>query len=96
VYSGAGLLAFLVGMRLDYSFFPPPGLSPAVPVHGHAGRRAEGRAAINGAVRWFRWGALSFQPSELAKFALALYWRCCSRARLRRSRTSAWGSCLLC
>jgi cell division protein FtsW len=24
-------------------------------------------------VRWFRWGALSFQPSELAKFALALY-----------------------
>jgi cell division protein FtsW len=29
--------------------------------------------SINGAVRWFRLGALSFQPSELAKFALALY-----------------------
>ncbi|HLC40161.1 MAG TPA: putative lipid II flippase FtsW [Methylomirabilota bacterium] len=28
---------------------------------------------INGTRRWLRWGALSFQPAELAKFALVLY-----------------------
>jgi len=73
VYSGAGLLAFLVGMRLDYSFFrrlayPLLFLSMAM-----LAAVLKVGPAINGAVRWFRWGALSFQPSELAKFALALY-----------------------
>ena len=29
--------------------------------------------AINGTRRWFRIGPLSFQPVELAKFALVLY-----------------------
>lgn len=28
---------------------------------------------INGTRRWFRWGAISFQPAELAKLALVLY-----------------------
>lgn len=28
---------------------------------------------INGTRRWFRWGSLSFQPVELAKFSLVLY-----------------------
>src|SRR3990172_12095695 len=28
---------------------------------------------INGTRRWFRWGAFSFQPAELAKFAVVLY-----------------------
>jgi len=73
VYSGAGLLAFVVGMRLDYSVYrrlayPLLFLSMVMlAVVLKVG------PAINGAVRWFRWGALSFQPSELAKFALVLY-----------------------
>jgi cell division protein FtsW len=29
--------------------------------------------AINGTRRWFRWGPVSFQPTELAKLALVLY-----------------------
>lgn len=73
VYAGAGLFAFLLGMRLDYSvyrkityplLFVSFALLAAVLKLG---------PAINGAVRWFRLGPLSFQPSELAKFALALY-----------------------
>ncbi len=28
---------------------------------------------INGTRRWFRWGAVSFQPAELAKFSLVVY-----------------------
>jgi cell division protein FtsW len=28
---------------------------------------------INGTRRWFRWGPVSFQPAELAKFSLVLY-----------------------
>jgi cell division protein FtsW len=73
IYAGAGLLAFLAGCRLDYSIyrritypllFLAVGLLVAVLKLG---------PAINGAVRWFRLGPLSFQPSELAKFALVLY-----------------------
>jgi cell division protein FtsW len=73
VYSAAGLVAFAIGMRLDYSAYrrlayPLLFLSMAM-----LAAVLKVGPAINGAVRWFRWGALSFQPSELAKFALALY-----------------------
>jgi len=73
VYAGVGLVAFFLGMRLDYSvyrkvtyplLFVSALLLAAVLKLG---------PSINGAVRWFRLGPLSFQPSELAKFALALY-----------------------
>jgi cell division protein FtsW len=72
-YSAAGLIAFAIGMRLDYSIYrrlayPLLFLSMAM-----LAAVLKVGPAINGAVRWFRWGALSFQPSELAKFALALY-----------------------
>jgi cell division protein FtsW len=73
VYGAAGLVAFAIGMRLDYSFYrrlayPLLFLSMVM-----LAAVLKVGPAINGAVRWFRWGALSFQPSELAKFALALY-----------------------
>jgi cell division protein FtsW len=73
VYGAAGLVAFAIGMRLDYSIYrrlayPLLFLSMAM-----LAAVLKMGPAINGAVRWFRWGALSFQPSELAKFALALY-----------------------
>jgi cell division protein FtsW len=73
IYAGAGLLAFLVSSRLDYSAYRKityPLLFLAVALLAAVLKLGP---AINGAVRWFRLGPLSFQPSELAKFALALY-----------------------
>jgi cell division protein FtsW len=73
VFATAGLFAFYYGARLDYSvyrrityplLFVSMILLVAVLKVG---------PSINGAVRWFRLGPLSFQPSELAKFALVLY-----------------------
>ena len=72
-YGAAGLLAFAVGMRLDYSVyrrFTYPLLFLSVALLAAVLKLGP---SINGAVRWFRFGGLSFQPSELAKFSLALY-----------------------
>jgi cell division protein FtsW len=72
-YAGLGLFAFFVGSRLDYSFYrrityPVLIVSLVLLLSvlklGHMS---------NGAIRWFRLGPLSFQPSELGKFALVLY-----------------------
>ena len=73
IYAGAGLVAFLLGSRLDYSIYRRityPLLFLSVALLAAVLKLGP---AINGAVRWFRLGPLSFQPSELAKFALALY-----------------------
>ena len=73
MYGAAGLLAFAVGMRLDYSVyrrFTYPLLFLSVALLALVLKLGP---SINGAVRWFRVGGLSFQPSELAKFSLALY-----------------------
>jgi len=73
VYAGLGLIAFALGSRLDYSVYRKityPLLLLAVLLLVAVLKLGP---AINGAVRWFRLGPLSFQPSELAKFALALY-----------------------
>lgn len=73
IYTSIGLLAFVMATRLDYTvyrrltyplLFLAMGLLILVLKIG---------PAINGAVRWFRIGHVSFQPSELAKFALVLY-----------------------
>lgn len=73
MYALFGLVAFAFALRTDYvlyrrltypmlfgSFF----LLVAVLVVG---------SRAGGAVRWFRLGPLSFQPSEMAKFALVVY-----------------------
>jgi cell division protein FtsW len=73
LYAGAGLLAFFFGMRVDYSIYRKvtyPLLFVSVVLLAAVLKLGP---SINGAVRWFRLGPLSFQPSELAKFALALY-----------------------
>ena len=66
-------VAFALGMRLDYSVLPPLAYPLLFLSMAMLAVVLKVGPAINGAVRWFRWGALSFQPSELAKFALALY-----------------------
>jgi cell division protein FtsW len=72
-YAGFGLLAFFVGIRLDYSVYRKvtyPLLFVSVALLALVLKLGP---SINGAVRWFRLGSLSFQPSEMAKFALVLY-----------------------
>jgi cell division protein FtsW len=73
VYLAAGIFAFALGTRIDYGVYRRwsyPLLVVSIALL--AGLLAAG-TRVNGAVRWFRFGGLSFQPSELAKFALVLY-----------------------
>lgn len=73
IYASLGLVVFAAAIRIDYSHYrrvvyPLLFLSLALLVAVlFFGTR------VAGAIRWFRLGPLSFQPSELAKFALALY-----------------------
>jgi cell division protein FtsW len=73
IYSVVGLLAFTCALRTDYSIYRritypllavSLGLLAVVLVVG---------ARVGGAVRWIKLGPVSFQPSEMAKFALVLY-----------------------
>ena len=75
VYLGVGLVAMLVALHVDYRFWARwsrPLLIAAVVllivvlVPGLGVR-------VGGAQRWFRFGPLSLQPSELAKLTLMLY-----------------------
>jgi cell division protein FtsW len=73
VYAVLGLGALALAARTDYAvyrraaypllFFSIACLAVVLKVGSRAG----------GAIRWFRLGPLSFQPSELAKFALCVY-----------------------
>ncbi len=44
---------------------------------------------INGTRRWFRWGVVSFQPAELAKFSLVCY-LACFFSRRREAVRALW------
>lgn len=84
-WAGIGLLAMVLCMRVPLGFWRTnarplfllaAGLLAAVLVVG---------TEINGAKRWFRFGSLSFQPSELAKLACLVFvasWLCDARERL--------------
>jgi cell division protein FtsW len=73
IYAALGLVAMSLATRIDYSLYRRVAypllfvsilcLAVVLKVGSRAG----------GAIRWFRLGPLSFQPSELAKFALAVY-----------------------
>jgi cell division protein FtsW len=73
IYAVVGVAAFTFGLRTDYGHYRRwsyPLLFLSVALLGGVlmfGTR------VGGAVRWFRVGPLSFQPSEVAKFGLALY-----------------------
>jgi cell division protein FtsW len=75
LYGSLGLFALYIGYKIDYRQYLPwiyPMLLgiflllAALLVPG-IGRK------VDGAVRWFRLGPLSFQPSELAKLVLVMY-----------------------
>ncbi|HEY2901695.1 MAG TPA: putative lipid II flippase FtsW [Polyangia bacterium] len=73
IYAVVGLAAMSLALRTDYSIYrrlayPLLGVSILTLV---AVLKIGSRAG--GAIRWFRLGPLSFQPSELAKLALAVY-----------------------
>ena len=73
VYAVIGLVGMSLAARVDYSHYRRiayPLLFASILCLAFVlklGSRA------GGAIRWFRLGPLSFQPSELAKFALAVY-----------------------
>ncbi|MDX2022346.1 MAG: putative lipid II flippase FtsW [Deltaproteobacteria bacterium] len=73
MYAGLGVAAFAIALRTDYvlyrrltypMLFGSVALLVAVLIIG---------SRAGGAIRWFRLGPLSFQPSEVAKFALVVY-----------------------
>jgi cell division protein FtsW len=73
VYLALGLAAMTVAVRTDYTIYRKlayPMLFASILALA-AVLKIGGRAG--GAIRWFRLGPLSFQPSELAKFALCAY-----------------------
>lgn len=77
VWAFAGLIAMTLMMRVDYRRFKDQRLAIGLVVLSLALLTATllpgiGRE-INGSRRWLRLGMLSFQPSELAKFALIVY-----------------------
>ena len=73
IYAAIGVVAFSIALRTDYVLyrrFTYPMLFGSVLLLICVlvfGSRA------GGAIRWFRVGSLSFQPSEVAKFALVVY-----------------------
>jgi cell division protein FtsW len=73
IYVTLGLVAMSVSSRIDYSIYRRiayPLLFVSI-LCLFAVLKIGSRAG--GAIRWFRLGPLSFQPSELAKFALSVY-----------------------
>jgi len=73
MFAGIGLVALLVAARTPYAFWkrvaPSAVLGSLILLAGVllVGQR------VNGARRWFGFGSFAFQPSELAKLALAAW-----------------------
>ncbi len=73
IYGIIGLVGFAFALRTDYSFYRKIAYPLLLLTLFLLGAVLLVGPRIGGAVRWFRLGPLSFQPSELAKFALVLY-----------------------
>lgn len=95
-----GLLACAVGAKVDYHFWmrwvwPLLGLASVLLVLVYI--PPIGRI-INGSRRWIGWSRLTFQPSELAKFAvidLMAWWYGHRRRRPQRYWDRVWSDLLL-
>jgi cell division protein FtsW len=73
IYAALGLLAFSIAQRTDYAAYRRWAYPLLLLTIALLGSLLLFGVPVKGAVRWFRVGPLSFQPSELAKFALCLY-----------------------
>jgi cell division protein FtsW len=73
VYAVLGLAAFTFALRTDYSIYRRLTYPLLILSVGLLAAVLSVGSRSGGAVRWLRLGPLSFQPSELAKFALVLY-----------------------
>ncbi len=73
LFTLTGLCAFAFGLRTDYAFYRRWSYPLLALVIGLLVGVLFFGTSANRAVRWFRLGPLSFQPSEVAKFALVLY-----------------------
>jgi cell division protein FtsW len=73
VFSVVGLAAFAFALRTDYAVYRRWSYPLLIVSVLLLAGLLVGGARVNNAVRWYRVGPLSFQPSELAKFALVLY-----------------------
>ena len=73
LFAVTGLTAFVFGLRTDYSAFRRWSYPLLLVTIALLGAVLIFGTRVNGALRWFRFGPLSFQPSEVAKFALVLY-----------------------
>ncbi len=73
IYLAIGLVGFFVAMQIDYGAYRRWGYPLLFVAIGLLMGLLFFGTQVKGAVRWYRFGALSFQPSELAKFALVLY-----------------------
>jgi cell division protein FtsW len=84
-WAGIGIVAMVLAMRIPLEFWRRQSRAMlGATVLLLAGVLAFG-ATLNGATRWFRWGSISFQPSELAKLSILLFiaaWLCDARERL--------------
>jgi cell division protein FtsW len=72
-YAALGFLAMWLGARLDYSIYRRLTYWLLVGAVGLLGLVLVVGARINGATRWLPLGPVSFQPAEVAKFALWVY-----------------------
>ena len=84
-WAGIGVSAMVLGMRVS----PDVWRRQSRPLMGVSLLLLVGvlifGATLNGATRWFRWGSVSFQPSEIAKLAVVVFvsaWLCDARERL--------------
>jgi len=75
IYAFIGLGALYVGARVPYRYYQRGALPLlAVTLLALVALLVPGLGTkVDGAVRWFRVGGLSFQPTEAAKFALIVY-----------------------